>query len=688
MSCKFFRSPGAIAALISTLPVCLASASAQEDEDSIIVTGSPISRSVDETLVGVSVLGGEELADRLAGTIGETLKSEPGITSTFFGAGASRPIIRGQGGDRIRILDNGIGSIDAAAASPDHAVAAEPALAERVEVIRGSGILRYGSSASAGVVNIIDGRIPRTIPEDGIDGAVRVSATSVDDGYEAAGGADFLLGTAGQSSVILHFEGTRRDGGDYDIPGFAESAKLRALEEAEDGEEAGAEEVRDTLENSYTESDSVAAGLSFVGRRGFIGVAVKKFNATYGVPGGHGHDEGEEEAGGVSIDLDQTRYDLNGEIDLDWAGFERFNIFAGYADYEHQEIEGSGEIGTVFTNEGYEIRAELVQRTRGIWQGAVGIQYRDREFSASGAEAFVPPTTSDQLGIFTFQETEFGDWHFEGAARYETTSHQDSTNGISRDFDGFSVSAGADYHVNEQWRVGGTVLANERAPTTEELFSNGPHLATNQFEVGDASLGIEKAKGVEVSVRYGADNASLTVNAFRTSYDDYIFLGATGNEQDGLPEFMFQTADTVFKGYEIVGDADLGSGGGFNWRADAIVELVEAEKDVTGNDNLPFIPPLGLLVGIEAENDHLKLRGEIDHATEQTNVAPLELTTDNYTLVNLFTTFTPFPDEPSLKIRLAATNVTDEEARQHSSPLKELVPLPGRNFRISIEKRF
>ena len=276
--------------------------------DEIIVTGSPLTRSVDEAITGVSVLSGEELSNRLAGTIGETLKSEPGVSSTFFGAGASRPIIRGQGGDRVRVLTNGIGSIDASSASPDHAVAAEPAQAERIEVLRGASLLRYGSSGSGGIINVIDGRIPTEKPEDGVDGAVRIGASSVDNGREAAGSVDF-----GAGNLVFHFDGTFKKTDNYRIPGFAESARFRALEEEEehhdededhdeDGyeeDEHGHEEEEEAfgrLENSQTKSTALTGGASYIGERGFIGFALHKFDSDYGIPGGHGH--GEEDGHG------------------------------------------------------------------------------------------------------------------------------------------------------------------------------------------------------------------------------------------------------------------------------------------------------------------------------------------------------------------------------------------------------
>ena len=370
-------------ASVFLLPAAFNSASAQAqdttDEDVIVVTASPLNRSVDEAITGLSILTDDDLEDRLASTIGETLKLEPGVSSTSFGAGASRPIIRGQGGDRVRVLLNGVGSIDASSASPDHAVAAEPAQAERIEVLRGASILRYGSSGSGGVVNSIDGRIPSEFPDGNTDVAVRVGASSVDLGRQAAASIDQRAG-----NFVFHLDGTFREADDYRIPTEAESEAQLESEGEEIPEDF--DENRD-LENSFAESGSLTAGVSYIGDNGFIGIAVNNFTSTYGIPGGHeegeeegeegeeGGEEEEEEEGDVFIDLDQTRVDLNAGLNLG-GPIERLQVFAGYADYEHTEFEGPGEVGTVFSNEGFEIRAEAIQAAIGTWKAAHGVQYR------------------------------------------------------------------------------------------------------------------------------------------------------------------------------------------------------------------------------------------------------------------------------------------------------------------------
>ncbi|MEP1231195.1 MAG: TonB-dependent receptor plug domain-containing protein, partial [Litorimonas sp.] len=283
---KFYGLPAA--ALLILLPNN-SFAQINGELDEIIVTGSPLSHSVSNSITGVSVLTGEELAERLANNIGETLKHEPGVSSTFFGAGASRPIIRGQDGDRVRILDNGIGSIDASSTSPDHAVAVEPAQAERIEVIRGASVLRFGSSGAGGIVNVIDGRIPTVVPEDGFDGDLRVGGSTADNGFEFAGALDGGLG----ENLAVHIDGTFKDTDDFDIPEFAFSdAQTEALlAEGVPLEEATGAEGQQP--NSAVRIWSASGGVSWIDDWGFLGVSVRQFESTYGIT--EGAEEGEEE---------------------------------------------------------------------------------------------------------------------------------------------------------------------------------------------------------------------------------------------------------------------------------------------------------------------------------------------------------------------------------------------------------
>ena len=672
------------------------------DEDVIIITASPLTRSIDEAITGQSILIGDDLQDRLAGTIGETLKLEPGVSSTSFGAGASRPIIRGQGGDRVRILTNGIGSIDASSASPDHAVVVSPAQAERIEILRGASLLRYGSSGSGGVVNVIDGRIPSDFPEGKTDAAIRVGASSVDSAGEGAASIDHRAG-----NFVFHLDGTYRNAQDYNIPVQGESREQLA----EEGEEVPEDfDENQRLDNSFARSRSLSGGVSYIGDTSFFGVSLQNSTSTYGIPGGHAHEEEdehhddededheedhededhddehdheEEEEGGVSVELEQTRFDLNAGFDFD-GPIERVQAFAGYADYKHTEFEGNGEVGTVFKNEGYEIRVEAIQAERGNWKAAHGVQYRERDFSAVGEEAFVTPTLTQQFGAYTFHEVEIGNGHLEVAARYERTDHDNEASDIDLGYDLFSVSGGGDIHLSDSVRIGGTVFRTERAPTSEELFSNGPHLSTSQFELGDVNLEKEVALGIEGAFRHRADDHSITLNAFYTDYADYIFETQTGEEEDGLGVYQYGADDAKFYGFEAAAQTKVADLGAFSLSADSLAEYVRAKTD---SGNLPRIPPLSVLTGLEAESDRLKLRAEWEYVSEAKNLSDLELPTDSYDSINAFLTWKAPVDAQDVQLRLSVLNILDTEARQHSSFLKDLVPLPGRNVRFSISAK-
>jgi len=683
MQNTFFRPTAAISAVaISVFFPILVNAQTDthptrdKDLDEIIVTGSPLSATAGESLVGVSVISGEKLANNLSGSLGETLKNTPGISSTFFGPGASRPLIRGQGGDRIRILDNGIGSIDASSASPDHASSVEPAMATRIEIIRGSGLLRYGSSASGGVINVIDGRIPDNVPDKPVTGVARIGASSVDDGYEAAIGVDFKIGGFGNGFLVGHVGASTRKTQDYSIPGFAEG----------EADEAHAQD-QNRVENSAVKSSALAAGVSWIGQKALVGLAIRNLDSTYGVPSGHGHGAEEEEEGGVTVVLGQTRVDGVVRIEFDGA-LETLTINGGYGDYEHREIEPDGAIGTVFTNQGFELRGELLQAERGNWQAAYGAQIRQRDFAAIGAEAFVPKTRSTQKGVFTFQELNLGDWHLEAGMRYEHNQYENPAANISRSFTSFSASAGADYHLTDSVRLGGTIFRTSRVPTSEELFSNGPHLATNQFEIGNLNLGLEDAGGAEMSVRFKQGGSFASFNIFATKYNDYIYGRATGALQDGLPEFKFTASDAVFKGFELEAGAKLATLKNFDFLVDGSVEYVDANLDADGSaprTALPRIPPLGIALGAVLQNDDWRFRAEIDYVTKQDDTAPGELRTDGYTLFNLQTSY---KINDRLTIRGSLNNVSDQEARQHTSFLKDTAPLPGRNFKMSLSATF
>ena len=694
MSFSNSTSKIALATLLLSLPFSAQSQTTDNNDEIVITSARILGGSPEDAITGITILSGDELDNRLTSTIGETLKYEPGVSSTFFGAGASRPLIRGQSGNRIRVLANGIDTIDASSASPDHAVAVEPAQAKVIEILKGPAILRFGSSGSGGVINVIDGRIPTEIPKS-TQASARIGFSSVDSGKEGAASIEQSLG----NNLVLHLDGTWRETKDYRIPGFAESEIFHENEEDhdedhdeghdEDHDEEREGEMKDRLENSFTKTASITGGLSYISNKGFIGISVHQLDSEYGIPGGHAHhdedhdEDHDEEEELVSIDLKQTRIDLNAVRKLG-GYFERLQLFAGYADYEHTEIEGN-EIGTVFANEGLEARLELVQNEVNGRKGASGIHIRKRDFNALGAEAFVPQTDTREIGIYTFQEQSYDNLHLRGAMRFENNRIISESLNQKKSYGLFSVSAGSDYHFNSQNRLGLTAFRSERAPTSEELFSNGPHLATDAYEIGDANLDKETALGVELAYRFKTNNYFLTANAFVTDYQNYIYTDITTEQMiDGLDVYNTLSSDAVFKGGEIQGAYTFKDINNISVSIDGLLEYIRAK---TTAGNIPRIAPLSVLVGAEAEWKSLKLRTELDYSAKQSKLSAFELPTESFAQLNGFLTWTPEFNQ-NVKFKLSALNLFDKEVRQHSSYLKDVVPLPGRNFRFSIKTTF
>ncbi len=680
--------------VVSACP-CLAPALAQTPDgeapsggrEVVIVTGVGAQRASGELIASTTALDSDEIIEQLDGGLGDTLAALPGVSSTAFGPGASRPIIRGLGAERVQVLTNGIGVIDASAASPDHAATGDPLGAQRIEILRGPATLAYGGGASGGVVNVIDGLIAEEPGETGLD--VYGGYTSVDEGMTLAG-----RGVVGVGPMTLVLSASSKDAGDIDIPGFAESARLRALEEAEeDGEELEEEheEAFGVLENSFVESQNLSAGLSFSGDNGFVGVAVRRLNNDYGIVGHHHeeHEEGEEEEEegeheeeAPFIEMEQTRYDIAGGVNFDGRFFDEFRTAVSGVEYEHTEFEGPGEPGTVFTNDGVEGRAELLHEHENGVKGSWGVQASRRDFVAIGDEAFIAPTLTEQAGVFVFEQVEVGGVGLEGGLRFDKVELDNATFGM-RDFETLNASAGVHGHVTEALFLGASVSRTERAPTDVELFADGPHLATSQYERGDAGLDTETGINLELTARWEAGPFEAGLNIYRVDFDDFIYLSPTGAEDDGLPVFQAVQADAAFTGGELTALYDVGIVGGVGWTLDGSLDVVRAELD--GGGNLPRIPPVSAGLGLEGEVGRFRGRVDLHWSAEQDDVAAFELPTDDYVTLDARLNFA-VTDRVDLIV--SGSNLTDEEVRLHASPLKELAPLPGRNVRVGVRAKF
>lgn len=675
-------------------------------EATIIVSAPGPDRSADELVGNATALDRAEVLETLSATLGDTLDRQPGVSTTFFGAGASRPVLRGLGAERVQVLTNGIGVIDVSAASPDHQVTADGIDAQKIEILRGPAALGYGGQAIGGVVNVIDGLIVDDIPDQPFSADLFTAYNTVNDGTELAGRGQF---TAGQ--LVFTLSGSMRDFDNYDIPGFAESSLLRALEEAEEAEEEGEEhdeeEVRDTVENSFVETQTLSAGVSWVGENAFLGVAVRQQTSEYGLPG-HGHEEEHDEEEGEEegeeheeenpfIDLEQTRVDIRGGVTVNNGFLTDISGTLAIIDYEHTEFEAPGEAGTVFENDGVEGRLEFDHEIAGF-EGAFGVQYADREFSAVGDEAFITPTDIQSFGVFLYETQEWDEIiAVEGGLRFENVEYDNVAFG-SQDFDLFSVSFGAHRHLDYGVWLGGQVSYTERAPNESELFAFGPHLATEQFEVGNAALGKESGLNLEGTARWSGENASIGINLFVTEFEDFVFLtpgeavidGALTDEGDGLPVFLFTQDDASFVGGEIYADLFVDGGPlGADWAFGGSVDLVSADLDSGGN--VPFIPPVTLNADVGADWGVWALGAALTIAGDQDDPGPGQLPTDGYTTLDLRGTVDLYDfgvGGEGTQAFIEARNVTDEEVRFATSVLKDLTPAPGQNIRFGVRVAF
>ncbi len=647
---------------------------APADLGEIIVTGAPFGVTDRASLLAVEVLDEEDLAVAPAATLGDLVSGLPGVRSTAFSPGASRPVIRGLSGPRVQVLTNGLGLIDASSVSPDHQVAVDPAEARRIEIVRGPATLMFGGSAIGGVVNILDDRIP-TEPAEGVDGHVSAQTSTVDDGRSV--GAR-LKANAGP--LVLSLDGFTRQASDYEAPVFPESRALLA----EEGETPGDDR---RVAATFVELDQFGAGLSWIGPRGHVGVSVKQVDTTYGVPG-HAHEAdgpGEDVHGedGVSIGLEQTRYDLRGELTFDTGPFSAARLSAGRADYAHTEFEGD-EIGTQFFSEGAEGRLELIQRERNGWQGVIGIQALDRSFDAVGDEAYVPRTEISEHGLYTVQRYDRGGVGVEGGLRLDDRSLESAA--ATRDFTSVSASAGVFLRPSGPWFLGLSVARNERAPSEVELFAAGPHAATGAFEVGDVDLDSEIATSVEATLHFAAGRFEADLHLYQADYDGFIDLRPTGLEDadSGLPVFEYIQTDAVFRGLEAEAVVQLWEDGDRSLTLAGAADLVRASSDL---GPVARIPPWSAVAGLDWTSRRFDLGVEVRHVGAQERTAAFERPTDSYTLVNLKGAMRPFADRDII-LFAELHNLADAEAREHASFQKDIAPLPGRNLRLGATYRF
>lgn len=662
------------------------------------VTASPFKdRGELEMMQPATVLRGDNLRRKQAVSLGDTLANELGVSSSFFGPGAGRPIIRGLDGPRIRVLENGIGTLDLSALSPDHAVTVETLNATQIEILRGPATLLYGGGASGGIVNVVTDLIPnRLFNTPGGNYEIRGNTAT-----EERAGSFNLNKSFGQTS--WNISAFKRKTGDYSIPGQAIAISNKDHDHDNDQDQnqaSGHGHSRDTqsvnsknvVRNSATDSQGLAIGGSHIGERGYLGGAVSLLENSYGIPTPEM----------ASVNLAQARYNLAGELDNPFIGIEKLKVRAGYTDYKHDEIERNGEIATRFKNKELETRAEFLHSPIANINGLFGVQFLDRTFSALGEEAVVPVTKSRSTGIFLIEERKWENFRFELGGRYEYATRDPKDNvDRSRAFNLLNGSTGASWDFIRDYNLGLLAAHVERAPAIEELYVNGAHRGTATFQIGDNVLNNEVSNNLDLPLSKTSGFIKWKVNPFYNRFNNYIYYKNIDINGDGIAdrvddvgtldsngEFQAQhIAQTNAKFYGIEAEVI------FTLKPDNLdlrlfTDYVRGKLD-NNNGNAPRVTPQRVGLELNYKMGPFATNLTTIHVLRQDKRAELETSTAGYTLLNLEASYL-IKETRSNGIRLfvQGRNLLDEEMRVHTSFLKNFAPLPGRTLVAGLRGEF
>lgn len=638
----------------------------------VVVTGNPLGSS--DMAHPVSVLTGDELTLRRGSSLGDTLNSTPGVSSSYFGPNANRPVIRGLDGDRVRVLSNAGASLDASSLSFDHAVPIDPLFVERLEVLRGPGALLYGGSAVGGVVNALDNRIP-TERLQGVSGAAELRLGGA---QTERGGA--ALVEAGNGQFALHADAFGRKTNDLQVPTHTPMEDGAPLPET------------NRVRNSASRTHGGAIGGSLFFDQGHIGLSADTYDSRYGIV----------VEPDVSIHMKRDHLGVAGELTFGDAAIRSLKAQFNHTRYEHQEIEGTGEVGTTFKTSGQELRVEAQHAPLGPLRGMLGAQVEDFDFSALGEEAFVPSTRTRRQALFALEELPWSGGTLSAGLRLEharVSSKGDADPAdaqfgpaAERSFSLRSASLANVFKPSPQWSLSGALSFSERAPTSFELYANGVHAATGAYERGDTTLNAERGNNVDVALEWKDGTNHLRLGAFSARFSRFIALEATGNDVtvdgENVPEYAFRSVRARLNGIEIDGKQRL---------LDGPVALdLSGKLDLTRGSNLdtgeplPRVAPLRALVGLDASHGLWGGRIELDHAARQNRVPATDVPTAGYTLVNLSLTrrFMLQGSDGLWFVQLA--NAGNELAYNAASvqTVRDLSPLPGRALKTGVRISF
>jgi iron complex outermembrane receptor protein len=659
------------AAVGAALATLAGSAAAQSTLKEVTVTGNPLGAT--DLISPTDKLEGRSLLLRSQSTLGETLNQTPGVSSTYFGPNASRPIVRGFDGDRVKILNNGGASSDVSSLSYDHAVTLDPIAVDRIEVLRGPGALLYGGNAIGGAVNVIDGRIPRE-PAPGVSGKADLGLASGN--HEKSGS---LLVEGGTEKLGLHADAFKRQSGDVRAP-----VTLACTQ-------GGVTSLARRICNSQADSDGGAVGASLFFDKGYLGASASTYNNHYGTVA-------EDES---TIRMRSNRYALEGELRGLVGPIRSLQWKASHTDYQHAEYD-AGVAGTVFREQGNALRLEARHAKLGALDGVVGLQVDSGRFSAVGEEAFAPFSRTRQKAAFAYEELGTGWGKLSFGARAEQVDVDSFGNPdvprfapASRSFNPLSAALGALWKLSPEWQLTGNLARSERAPKDYELFANGPHLATGAWELGNPALRTERSVNVDAGVQWKRGADSFRINAFASRFSNFIALLATGNTQpspdgDALPEFAYQGVRARFQGLEAGGTKRLLEGPrtlDLELRGDT----VRATNATTG-EPLPRIAPVRLGATLVGTQGAWGARLGFDYNARQSRVPAGEQATGAYTLWNAALTYRMKAGVGDLLWYARVDNALDKLAYSATSILTQTAPgrspLPGRSFKVGVQASF
>ncbi len=634
-----------------------------------VIVSAPLHKKAAETVHPVNVLAGDDLALKQATTIGETLKQELGIHSMSFGSSVGQPVIRGQVGNRVLVMQNGLGSLDVSGVSPDHANSTEALLAERIEVLRGPASLLYGSGAIGGIVNVIDNRIPLYIPEEGLSTTFEQRYNSVSNQWSSA-----LKHDGGQDKIAWHVDGFFRDSENYHVP--TESNGLGYVP------------------NTDAQSWSGTLGASWIDDWGMVGFSYNHLDNNYGVPP-------VDEL--VRIDLQQNRYDLKAELYEPFSWVEAIKLRFAYNDYQHAELEDGITVGTQFDNQGIEGRAELVHKSLGfIDHGVFGFQVQSKEIEAIGAEAFVPPSSVQNYAAFIVEDIHAGAVTYELGLRIEN-QQIDAEGFAHKQHTPISASLSALWHASDNIFMSLAFTHAQRAPDVQELFSNGVHFAAQSYELGDENLDLETSYNLELSFKTDFDWASTELNVFHNWSNNYIIQQNTGdwfdmnNESfvpacspgsECLPVYQAMQQDARFYGFEAQVDFPLWEGEDNQFDLSLFSDFVRGELSAGGN--VPRMPPLRYGFQLDYSGyDAFSAGLRLTRAEAQTHAGENESTTSGYLLLDMNVNYSVrIADKVDALFFVKANNLLNETMRNSTSFLKEVAPEAGRGAEVGIRVSF